>query len=96
MQLYISNLNYFQTLALSHLCCIVFITLSLVSLVSLYFGDYLIDKFNIKEKYPRIYKFIQLRRSFQIFYLIKDITIIFITLILLTYININLFINFSL
>lgn len=95
MQEFYSTLNYFQCLALSHLSAIIFIFLSLTSLVGLYFGDYLIEKFNIKDTYPRIYKFIQLRRKFQMFYLIKDLVIIFITLVALTYINVQLFLMFT-
>lgn len=91
---YINNLNFFQTLAFTHICAVIFIFLSLNSLIALYFGDYLTNKFNIETKYPRIYKFIQIRRKFQIYYLIKDLTIIYITLILLTFINIILFISF--
>lgn len=91
---YINNLNFFQTLAFTHLSAIIFIFLSLNSLIALYFGDYLINRFNIEDKYPRIYKFIQLRRKFQVYFLIKDLTIIYITLILLAFINVILFISF--
>jgi len=96
MQSFYSSLNYFQCLALTHLSAIVFIFLSLTSLISIHFGDYLTNKFNVKNKYPRIYKFIELRRKFQLFYLIKDLIIIFIVLIILSYINVMLFINFTL
>jgi hypothetical protein len=92
---YINNLNFHQTLAFTHICAIMFIFLSLNSLIALYFGDYLSNKFNIDTKYPRIYKFIELRRKFQVYFLIKDLIIIYITLILLTLINILLFITFS-
>lgn len=90
----INNLNFFQTLAFTHLCAIIFIFLSLNSLIALYFGEYLINKINIENKYPRIYKYIQIRRKFQVYFLIKDLTIIYITLIILTFINVILFISF--
>src|SRR6266566_2118602 len=60
LQSHYSNLNYFQNIAIAHLSAIVFIFLSVISLVSIYFGDYLLNKYNIKSKYPRIHKFIQL------------------------------------
>jgi len=91
---YINNLNFFQTLAFTHLSAVIFIFLSLNSLIAIYFGDYLINRFNIEDKYPRIYKFIQLRRKFQVYFLIKDLTIIYITLILLAFINVILFLSF--
>jgi hypothetical protein len=62
----------------------------------MYFGDYLIEKFNISTKYPRIHKYIQLRRKFQRYYLILDLTIIFIMLIILALLNILLFAKFTL
>jgi len=90
---YVNNLNFLQTLAFTHICGIIFIFLSLNSLIALYFGDYLTNKFNIENKYPKIYKFIQLRRKYQVYFIIKDLTIIYIALILLTFINIILFIS---
>src|SRR6266576_3509211 len=95
LQSHYSNLNYFQNIAIAHLSAIVFIFLSVISLVSIYFGDYLLNKYNIKSKYPRIHKFIQLRRKFQRFYLILDLTIIFIMLIILSILNIIIFSNFT-
>ena len=92
---YINNLNFIQTLAFTHISAIIFIFLSLNSLIALYFGNSLINKFNIDNKYPKIYKFIELRRKFQVYYLIKDLTIIYLILILLTFINVILFIIFS-
>lgn len=42
---------------------------SSLSLISIYFGEYLLNKFNIEERYPRIAKFINLRRKFQRYYI---------------------------
>jgi hypothetical protein len=96
MQSYINNLNVFQTLALSHLFAIILIFLLLIDLMSIYFSDYLLEKFNIKNKYPRICKILEIRRKFQKFYLIKDLIIIIIILVALLYLNIMLFITFTL
>lgn len=95
LQSYYIKLNYFQSFALAHLSGFMFISLSLISLISLYFGDYLIERFNIEDRYPRIFKFVKLRRKFQRFYLILDLSIIFIILILLSILNIMLFANFT-
>nr|YP_010134865.1 hypothetical protein KYX09_mgp13 [Xerocomus impolitus]QWM94553.1 hypothetical protein [Xerocomus impolitus]QWM97185.1 hypothetical protein [Xerocomus impolitus]UHB41860.1 hypothetical protein [Xerocomus impolitus] len=92
---HINSLNYFQSLAISHLFLIILISILLIDLMTIYFGDYFLDKFNIKDKYPRIFKIIELRRKFQKFYLIKDLVIIFLALIALAYINIKLFLMFS-
>lgn len=92
---YYIGLNFFQSLAIVHLFAIVFILMSLISLVSLYFGESIIAKFNIEEKYPKINKYIQKRIKYKVFYLKKDIIIISIILILLAILNLMLFISFS-
>ena len=79
LQIYINSLNYFQTLALSHIFAINIIFIFLIDLISILFSDYLIDKYYIKDKYPRVYKYLEIRRKFRIFYLIKDIIIILIS-----------------
>jgi hypothetical protein len=95
IQTYINTLNVFQTLALSHLFVIILIFILLIDLISIYFSNYLIERFNTKEKYPRIYKLLEIRRIFQTFYLVKDIIIILIALIALFIINIMLFYTFT-
>jgi hypothetical protein len=94
LQTYMNSLNYFQTLALSHIFAIVLMFILLIDLMSIYFSDYLIDKF--KGRYPRIHKLMEIRRKFKLFYLIKDIIIIFIVLIALLILNIMLFNTFTL
>jgi len=91
LQNYINNLNYFQTLALSHIFAIILIFILLIDLMSIYFSDYLLQKFNIKNKYPKICKLLEIRRKFRLFYLIKDLLIIIIILIALFILNIMLF-----
>lgn len=95
MQTYINSLNVFQTFFLSHLFAIILIFILLIDLMSIYFSDYLLEIFNIREKYPRIYKLLEIRRKFQRFYLIKDLIIIIIILIALAVLNIVLFKNFT-
>lgn len=96
IQSYYNTLNFFQTLAITHIFAIILIFILLIDLMSIYFSDYLIERFNTKEKYPRIYKLLEIRRKFRIFYLIKDLIIILIALIALLYINIMLFNTFTL
>jgi len=96
IQTYYNTLNFFQTLAITHIFAIILIFILLIDLMSIYFSDYLIERFNTKEKYPRIYKLLEIRRKFRIFYLIKDFIIILIALIALLYINILLFKTFTL
>jgi hypothetical protein len=39
------------------------------SLISIYFGEYLLMKFNIEKRFPKIAKYINLRRKFQRYYI---------------------------
>ncbi len=72
----INDLNNFtqgitveQNLALITILGSIFILLSIFSIISIFYGDYLIIKLNIENKFPRLAKFIQLRRKFRQFYL---------------------------
>lgn len=46
---------------------------SAISIVFVFFGEYLIQRYNLEVKYPKLAKFIQLRRKFQKYYLILNI-----------------------
>ena len=67
------DLNEYQLIAVSLLLCNQIIISSLISIIFIFYGDYLIQKFNIETKYPRLYKFICLRRKFQKYYLFINI-----------------------
>lgn len=47
-----------------------------INIISIYFGEYLIIKYKIDERYPKLAKFIQLRRTLQRYYLIYSLSII--------------------
>ena len=47
-----------------------------INIISIYFGEYLITKYKIDERYPKLAKFIQLRRKLQKYYLIYSLSII--------------------
>ena len=46
---------------------------SAISIIFIFFGEYLIQRFDLENKYPKLAKFIQLRRKFQRYYLILNI-----------------------
>lgn len=47
-----------------------------INIISIYFGEYLIIKYKIDERFPKLAKFIQLRRTLQKYYLIYSLSII--------------------
>jgi hypothetical protein len=47
-----------------------------INIISIYFGEYLVNKYKIDERFPKLAKFIQLRRTLQKYYLIYSLSII--------------------
>lgn len=47
---YVDHLSPIQNIAFMNLSALIFILLSITSVLSIYFSDYLIEKFNIKQK----------------------------------------------
>ena len=45
----------------------------LINIISLYYGNYLINKFNLVEKYPKLYYFIQYRKKLERYYYIYSV-----------------------
>ena len=62
---FLSTLSVEQYGPLINILGLICITACLISLGTILYGDYLIKYFNIEAKYPKIAKFIQLRRKFQ-------------------------------
>jgi hypothetical protein len=46
---------------------------STISILFIFFGEYLIQQYDLENKYPKLVKFIKLRRKFQRYYLILNI-----------------------
>lgn len=89
----IDGFNYEQNLAMSNILGSMFIIFTLISIISIFYGDKLIIFFNLENKYPKIAKFIQIRRKFQQYYLLMNIGLIIIVLLLIIYVNIIEFLS---
>jgi hypothetical protein len=87
---FLFTLNFEQTLAILHLSGALFILISLYIILLIFFGDSLIKYFNLETKYPRLAKYIQLRRKFQNYYIIFNTIIIILILFIIIYINLLL------
>ena len=62
------------TLILSHTILIS----ALINIIFIYYGDFLIEKYNLKERYPKLNKIIEYRRKFSKFYFLNSCFFIFI------------------
>jgi hypothetical protein len=76
---FLATLEVEQIAAVVNILGFVIVLSSLVSIAMVLFGDFLIKIFNLEEKYPKLARFIQLRRKFQFYYL--NYNFIFILLI---------------
>ena len=83
-----SSLSMLETLAVVHLSSSVLILLSLTSIISIFYGEVIIKKLRLEEKFPKLVKIIELRRKFQQFYLWINILTIFVVILVVSYVNI--------
>jgi hypothetical protein len=88
---YFSTLTLALTGALVHILVSIFIFFSLFSIIGIFYGDTLIRYLNLEEKYPKLARFIQLRRKFQQYYFILNIFLIFIALSSVIFVNLLIF-----
>jgi len=65
----VSTLNIEQLIAFINACGQVFIFSCLISVGATLYSDYLLTYFKLETKYPRVAKYIELRRKFQRYYL---------------------------
>ena len=71
---FFDSINIFKRIALSLLLLKGVVISSTFSLIFILYGDYLLTKYNIESRYPKLAKFIQLRRKFQRYYLVLAIS----------------------
>jgi hypothetical protein len=87
---FLSTLSTQQLGALGHLSLSIFILLCIISVITIIYGDYLIRYLKLEEKFPKIARFIQLRRKFEHFYLLLNLSLIIIILLYIIYINLTI------
>lgn len=89
MQNYFASLSFVELTASINILGCVIILLCLSTIILILLSDYLINKLNISSNnFPRIYKFLLLRRKIQLYSLIVDFSIIVVVVLTLIYINI--------
>lgn len=66
---FISSLSNEELLAFSGLLLNQLILSYVITIIFILYGDYLIERFQLEKKYPKLSKFIQFRRKFQSYYL---------------------------
>jgi len=64
-----SNLDHVHNIAIVNLFGIFVIIVSLISIVFIFYGNIFLDYLNLEQRYPKLAKFITLRRKLQQYYL---------------------------
>lgn len=90
---FISQLTFEQLNALALLCGAIFMLTLLTSIFMTLFGEFMLNKFQIESKFPRLERLIKIRRSFQRYFLILNISLIALTLLVIIYINVAILIS---
>lgn len=70
---------------------LVLILLSSLQIIFIFYGTVILDYLKLETRYPKISKIIQLRRTFQQFYLILNICIIVTVSIIMLFFNLTFF-----
>ena len=83
-----SQLGLGESLAAVNLSGCLVIIVSMISLIIVLYSDTLIIKYKIVERYPRFKNIIEIRRKFQKYYLIWDISVILGVSIIMASLNI--------
>ena len=86
-QALLDHLTLHQKYAMIHILLSIIIFISLLNMVTIYLGDELIKYLKLEQKYPKVSKYIQLRRKFITYYLMFDALIIFVALFVIVGFN---------
>src|SRR5947209_4462757 len=78
---HITELSLEGQMALCFLILKSFILSSIISIIFIFYGDMLIEKYQLKDKYPSLAKIIELRIKFRRYYLIYNVLFIFVTIL---------------
>ena len=90
----ISQLNITELGALTHILSSLFILLCLLTIMAIVYSNFLLTYFKIEEKYPKLGRFLKIKKMFQQYYLFINLTSIIITLLAIIYINILIILKY--
>jgi len=88
---YLNSLTLLEVSALYHILVCFLILITAFNILSVFFSNEIIKFFNLESNYPKLAKFFQLRRLFQKYYLLWNISILFITCIATIFIDMLVF-----
>lgn len=78
---WIKEFTVVEQIALGGLCFSMFIVSNLFTIILILYGNYLIKRFDLENRYPNFSKFIQIRQKLSAYYLKYSFTMIFMALL---------------
>jgi prepilin signal peptidase PulO-like enzyme (type II secretory pathway) len=90
---YLSTLDIEHTFALLHIIFFSTMLILVYNIIIVYYSEFLIKYFSIENKYPRLGRFIELRRKFQTYYMSLNIIILLLILLVLLALNLVVFLD---
>jgi hypothetical protein len=85
---YLSTLSVYELCILTNIFLMIFIFTCLITILFAFYGNYLIEKLSLEQKYPKLSGIIKLRVKLQHYYILTNSLFIFIAIVLMGYINI--------
>jgi hypothetical protein len=90
---YLASLSAMEICLIINITSCVFIFTCIISILFAISGNYLIDKFSLEQKLPKLSKIIQLRIKFQNYYVFINSVFIILALLSLIFVNTYTLIN---
>lgn len=84
---YVDTLSIYHKCLMFNMCTIIFIMGCLLTIIFTFYGDLFINKLGLEQRFPKLAKFIRIRRLFVQFYLLSNTMYIILALILMMYVN---------
>jgi hypothetical protein len=91
---FLSTLSFEQYNAVAHLSSAICMLVFLLSIISILFGDQLINYFKLEERFPKLVTIFKIRTKLNKFSLFISFTVIIFNLLLMIYVNSLILINF--
>ena len=91
---FLQNLTFEQQIILFNFLCSILLLSYFTSILLIFYSNYLIERFDLEKRYPRIAVFLRYRAKFQRYYLYWNTICIITILIVLSTTNFVLFLDF--
>ena len=86
-QEFLSSLTVDQKIAVTHILAAIAMLSSIFTIAMIIYGDYLIIRFKLEEKFPKLARFIQIRRKLQLYSISMNLFLMTLALLAVIYIN---------